>query len=256
MRRLIFALLMVAAACGSPAVDISESTTSTTTNSVSPAPTTTTADVPAVRPFETGRFTVFEPGTAYESDDLVVEVRLAFQLEGWISDVTAPTLLGLYTAPDGDVIRAAANIGVAPEGSTVSLLADGILAGRHIADSSRELVTVAGREATRLDLVVQEPPPENPARTRPCDDRLDLFLEELEEGGEQSQWDRGQLGTGAACADNRIWLIDVDGWVVVLHISALTPQPGSYVELNGLGPYPDDFIKAITFCTAATPCDD
>lgn len=238
------AILMLAAACGSASGDASTTTTSATTTSTL-AETSTTESSQAVQQFTEGRNTLFEPGITYEYDEMPVTIRLAFQEPGWIADVTRSSYVALRTATVEGLKPSAANIGVVVDADATIGSVEAELRGDLISTPAVE-ITAGPFSGVQFDV-------EGTLEDDDCD--FGTSLPVRSDFTEQEQWERPQVASGANCAGNRFWLFTVEDWVVVVHITHLEPLPGRIASLDELGPYVNDFINGITFCTQAAPCD-
>jgi hypothetical protein len=116
-------------------------------------------------------------------------------------------------------------------------------------------VTVGGSDAVQFDLLLATNEEADPGDA--CDG-VTMHVDNM-------SFDSGHFFCNFhACAWIRVWVVQVDEFAVSVHVQAV-PWDGSGVwqldpdnvwQIEDLQPLLDDFINGLTFCTAASPCDD
>lgn len=204
-----------------------------------------------MRPFLSGRPTLFDPGDTYLEDMLLVPLEVTFSEDGWRSDVSTEQLVTFLNAGDGTSIAAAVAIWV-DETSPDDLVAEVSVIAESIVGPRIRVVGGVEGEVFDVRLEPQDVDPDN-TRDSPCDNAWDFKADG--ETGEISQFERKQLGQLAACGWSHLWIGSLrDGRVAVIGVSRFDATPNDPGQLADLVPYANDLFDAITFCTGSGAC--
>lgn len=251
----VLAVLLAGCGSGSQAMSTSSPSTASTTSTTMRVPPTTvsTPELRAVEELTT--LTRLQPGITYRHSGLETPFTISPELDGWAVGEIGRRFIQLESNhPDAGPGVVATVMLFRPSDSIEEVAA--LLTSSEIASdtSPSEAMTIGTLEGITFDLLVLPDPdntllPRNLGGDPECALLAELFAERIDRVGGAFSVDL------VGCAWNRVWLIDVDGITVLLTVGPDVRTKDEINELTELGPYVDDFIDAITFCTEEPQCD-